>query len=444
MNDLHHAPSSRGVPHVEASANAGSVNTSTSRAPGAPTRTEQIQVPRSPQPLSLHLDGLHSRFNDKASAFPSYVESSERDSDTSADARRPEPQSASTFTDSLSSIPSSSTNDHNQSIKIENSQSSTEDAQTPKTYSDSQEQFSVNGSGSIDGYTSEKKGSVSLSPRQSPKSSTSQSTNEVHFAPGHKRTATGDVKSISSFAAPQAFDPQAAARRRSKSTGSSAHGSRIAQLSVHIRTRLSYAAAKIEKSRQSRDNKTQLAIQGLESLSSASPPIPNGATQGATPTSHPQASSSTPTPRNFPSHNRSQSAISSGKLLQVPKLAPPVDIISSAGDTRRRRPNPNTATKPFERSPYTRHHRRHHSVQEPSLTKTLGSPPMLEPGTPHVPPLHACRYLRSMRSTDLELILKAQRWNKMQSRHLCSCQVQKILDTAPVRALFSLSPRNSV
>ncbi|KAJ5645324.1 hypothetical protein N7507_011335 [Penicillium longicatenatum] len=385
MNDLQHAPSSRGVPHVEASANTGSVNTSTSRAPGAPTRTEQIQVPRSPQPLSLHIDGLNAQIHDKTSAFPQYVESSERDSDTSADARRPEPHSASTFTDSLSSLPSSSMNDSSQSIKIENSQSSTDDAQTPKTYSDSQDQLSVNGNGSTDGYTSEKKSNGSMSPPQSPNHSISRPGNGVHFALGHKRTATGDVKSISSLAQPQTFDAQGALRRRSKSTGSPAHGNRIAQLSVHIRTRLSYAAAKIEKSRQARDNNTQLAIQGLESLSSATP-TSNGAMQGLTPTSHPQPSSSTPTPRNFPSHHRSRSAISSGKLLHIPKLAPPVDIISSTGDTRRRRPNSNTTTKPYERSPYARHHRRHNSVQEPSLAKTLGSPPALGPENSHVPP----------------------------------------------------------
>ena len=155
-------------------------------------------------------------------------------------------------------------------------------------------------------------------------------------------------------------------------------------MSVHIRTRLSYAAAKIEKARQAREKDSQLAaVRGLESLSEASPlnlnSIPSpGLTP--TPTSHPQHQSSTTTPRNFPSHNRSQSAIS------TPKLAPPADIISSNGDTRRRRPNPNTMTKESLRSPYARHHRRHHSVQEPPITKVLGSPAVIGPGTPHIPP----------------------------------------------------------
>lgn len=236
MNDLQYAPSSRGVPHMEASANTGSVNTSMSRAAEGPTRSEEIQVPRSPQTLSLQVDGLNARIHDKNSPFPSYVESSERDSDTSTEGRRPELQSGSPFTDLLSSIPSSSMNDSSQSIKVENSQSSTENAQTPTTYSSSQEQLSVNGNGSRlkeDGYTSVKHGDRSLSPIRKLENRTSRSGSGVSFALGHKRTATGDVKSISSsLAVPQNQDSDklGAARRRSKSTGSPAHGSRIAQV----------------------------------------------------------------------------------------------------------------------------------------------------------------------------------------------------------------------
>ncbi|KAJ5287280.1 hypothetical protein N7478_002966 [Penicillium angulare] len=397
MNDLQYAPSSRGVPHMEASANTRSVNTSISRAPGGPIRSEEIQVPRSPQTLSLQLDGLNARIHDNSAPFPSYVESSERDSDTSTEPRRPELQPASPFTDPLSRIPSSSMNDSSPSIKVENSQSSTENAQTPTTHSSSQEQLSVNGNGSglkEERYLPIKHSNGSLSPLRSLENRSSRSGSGVSSAPKHKRTATGDVKSISSsLAAPHSeeSDKLGATRCRSKSTGSSAHGSRIAQLSVHIRTRLSYAAAKVEKSRQAREKDTQLALRGLESLSEASTSIPGGVTptQALTPTSHPQHSStSINTPRNFQSHHRSQSAISSnpGKLAPFPKLAPPVDIIPSNGDTRRRRPNPNSITKEFNRSPYARHHRRHHSVQEPSITKTLGSPPVLGPGPTHIPP----------------------------------------------------------
>ncbi|KAJ6008368.1 hypothetical protein N7540_012344 [Penicillium herquei] len=398
MTDLQRAPSSRGAPDVEASANTGSVNASTSREPGGLTRSEEIQVPRSPQALSLQINGLNARIHDKAISFPSYVESSERGSDTSTDTPRPEPQSANTFADSLSSIPLSHMNDSSQSIKVENSQSSVEITPTPTNYSISQEHLPVerNGNGMEEGvHTSGQHKNGSLSPPQSPNHSNplTQPENGVSFAPGHKRTATGDIKSMaSSDAIPpnQDDDNFGAARRRSKSTGSPAYGSRIAQLSVHIRTRLSYAAAKIEKSRQAREKDTQLALRGLEILSSASTPNPSGATStppGLTPTSHPQNLTSTSTSHNSSSHNRSQSTISSpGKLLPFPKLAPPVDIISSNGDTRRRRPNPNTGPKEFNRSPYVRHHRRHHSVQEASVTKTLGSPPVLGPDTPHIPP----------------------------------------------------------
>ncbi|KAJ5627161.1 hypothetical protein N7528_004588 [Penicillium herquei] len=396
MNDLQRAPSSRGAPDVEASANPGSVNASTSREPGGLTRSEEIQVPRSPQPLSLQIDGLNARIHDKNISFPSYVESSERGSDTSTDTPRPEPQSASTFTDSLSSIPFSSMNDSSQSIKIENSQSSLDIVPTPPNQSTSPEHLPVgrNGNGIQEGvHTSVEHKTGSFSPPQSPNRSNPRAGNGVSFAPGHKRTATGDIKSVaSSVGIPpnQDDDNIGAARRRSKSTGSPAYGSRIAQLSVHIRTRLSYAAAKIEKTRQAREKDTQLALRGLEILSSASTPNPSGATStppGSTPTSHPQNLTSTSTSHNSSSHNRSQSAISSpGKLLPFPKLAPPVDIISSNGDTRRRRPNPNTGLKEFNRSPYVRHHRRHHSVQEPSVTKTLGPSPVLGPDTPHIPP----------------------------------------------------------
>lgn len=235
MTDLQHAPT-RGVHHVEDSANAGSVNASTSRGPGGLTRSEEIQVPRSPQPLSLQIDGLNARIHDTNTAFPSYVESSERDSDTSTDPRRPEPQSASTFTDSLSSIPSSSANGYHP-MKIENSQSSAEGLQTPTTYSSSQEQLPVNGKSGLDEgvYTSIQQSNGSLSPLRSPKHSTSRSGNGVSSGPRHKRTATGDVKSISSSLAPPIQDETiGAARRRSKSTGASVHGSRIAQVNTRF------------------------------------------------------------------------------------------------------------------------------------------------------------------------------------------------------------------
>jgi len=120
------------------------------------------------------------------------------------------------------------------------------------------------------------------------------------------------------------------------------------------------------------------------------PPAPNGAisSPGSNPTSPPGLKPSpTDTPRPFHSHHRSHSASSSsGKLLAIPKLAPPVDIVSSNGDTRRRRPNPNLASRSFERSPYSRH-QRHQSHQEHLISRPLnGSPSVLGPGTPSIPP----------------------------------------------------------
>lgn len=166
-------------------------------------------------------------------------------------------------------------------------------------------------------------------------------------------------------------------------------------MSVHIRTRLSYAAAKIEKARQSRENSSQLPLRGLDNLASLSSQSSSDTTStlASNPTSHPQhynKRSPTDPSRSFSSHHRSQSALSSpGKMLPIPKLAPPVDIISSNGDTRRRRPNPNLAAKSFERSPYARH-RRHHSHQEHSMARPLnGSPSVVGPGTPSIPPSRA-------------------------------------------------------
>ena len=163
-----------------------------------------------------------------------------------------------------------------------------------------------------------------------------------------------------------------------------------AKLSVHIRTRLSYAAAKVEKSRKS-PTSMELALRGLESLS-ASTTAPNS--NASTPVSNPALNSQhsqRPTPigpqSNNRSHHRSQSAFSSpGTLLQIPKLAPPADIVASSGEPRRRRPNPNWAAKPFDSSPHTRH-RRHHSHQEHSFTRPYsGSPRVVGPGTPSIPP----------------------------------------------------------
>ncbi|KAJ6160858.1 hypothetical protein N7470_004254 [Penicillium chermesinum] len=334
MNDVQHLTSSRGGPYAEVGASSGP---SMSQLSGETCRTETVQVPRSPQPLSLQIDGLNARIFDRGDDALSRVESSERGSDTSADPRRPELQSASTVTDSFSSLPLSSLHDDSRSMEIENSQTSNEEDQTPKAYSRSEVPPHIDENGSINASAGIKKeGNWSLSPLQSTEASDLPSSNESHFKPGHKRTATGDIKPMSSgLAAPDALE-NGAQRRRSKTIGASAHGSRIAQLSVHIRTRLSYAAAKIEKSRQTRDTKTQDAIRELEKLVSETPSA--ASTPGLKPSPYLQSPQPTTHARPHLSHQRSQSTMSSSRLTNIPKLAPPVDIVPSNGDTNRRRP----------------------------------------------------------------------------------------------------------
>ncbi|KAJ5190615.1 uncharacterized protein N7498_009600 [Penicillium cinerascens] len=363
MNDSRGAPSSRGVPHVEASANSPFVNTMPP-APGEPDCSEEIQVPRSPQRLSLQINGLNAGSHEKYDPNTTCVESSERGSDTSGDSRQPELQSASTFTDYLPSIPSSSLNDPNRSMDGK-SQASTTDQDSQDTL----KSLPVNGHGGLGvshaDVKLERESEDSLGPLRSSNQSSSRS-GVGKSTLGHKRTATGDIKPISSnLGALQTSDTNWTTRRRSKSTGSPAHGSRIAQLSVHIRTRLSYAAAKIEKARQSRE------------IAELPPARARNPHRHQVVAYHHQS----------PTQHLHPSAISSpGKLLTIPKLAPPVDIISSNGDTRRRRPNSYLASKSFERSPYGRH-RRHHSNQEHLITRPLnGSPSVLGPGTPSIPP----------------------------------------------------------
>lgn len=233
------SPSSRGAPHAEANANTEAANTPTSLAYEKPAPSEQIQVPQSPQPLSLQVDGLIDRPGDKSNSSVAYVESSERGSDTSADGRRPELQSASTFTDSL---PSSWVNDSTQSMELDSFDAPSENATALGTYQkpsieprDASHAIPVNGNGETDGAHHAVKAEDSshdlLPPLPSSTTLKSRSGNGTNFTPGHKRTATGDIKTVSSgIASLHSADINGGARRRSKSTGASVHGSRIAQV----------------------------------------------------------------------------------------------------------------------------------------------------------------------------------------------------------------------
>lgn len=241
MNDGRDVLPSRGASHVAASANAERVilNTSTVRAPGEPTGAGHIQVPRSPQLLSVHVDGLNAGIHDKNKHGAAYAESSERGSDTSTDGRPPEPHSASTFADSLPSLPASLPNDYDRPTEWDISQSFVENSQSSRTESklensqDSLHTLSVNGDGvyELRPLKSEHSSNGSLSPVRSVKDHTSRSGIDTQFAPRHKRTATGDIKPFSAqLVTSHSDEVNGASRRRSKSTGSPAHGSRIAQV----------------------------------------------------------------------------------------------------------------------------------------------------------------------------------------------------------------------
>ncbi|KAL2003430.1 hypothetical protein VTN02DRAFT_3833 [Thermoascus thermophilus] len=64
-----------------------------------------------------------------------------------------------------------------------------------------------------------------------------------------------------------------------------------------------------------------------------------------------------------------------------PRLAPPVDIVSSSGGSSRRCSNPNGTSLASSYDPYRRH-RRHFSQQELRASSTAGSNGILVPGTP--------------------------------------------------------------
>lgn len=238
MNDIYNGPSSRGVPHAEASADT-LANTAASLATNS-TRAGQVQVPRSPQPLSLQVNGLEAGVYSQRDSNVGYVESSDRGSESS-DGQRPELHSASTLTDSAPSQPSSSLNDSNRSMDLDNPYSMNGDiamANTNEEISISEELHDLNktnGNGLMNGTNGavklEKQSNDSFSPLRSSNLSNLRSGAGAgsRYIPGHKRTVTGDVKPIPKLAAPVSSDVNGA-RRRSKSTGSPAHGSRIAQV----------------------------------------------------------------------------------------------------------------------------------------------------------------------------------------------------------------------
>ncbi|PYH76261.1 hypothetical protein BO82DRAFT_296664 [Aspergillus uvarum CBS 121591] len=206
-------------------------------------------------------------------------------------------------------------------------------------------------------------------------------------------------------------------RLRSSSIGSLSRESRIAALSVHLRTRLSYAAAKIEKTRQMQKAQDlpptaridslvrsgQLAYfdqvdaqhpEGLGSPASTTMSSPDmygtagfNRPVGSARLSPAAWSEAATSPHagfsrnHYHHHHYSHSHIDHSTR---PKLAPPVDIISKEGShgNRRRRPNPDEFI-----SPPTFTHRRHHSHQDVGLSQSsANSDTILVPGTPPLQP----------------------------------------------------------
>lgn len=250
MNNGRDVLPSRGASHAEPLANAeGVTNTSTMRVAGEPAAFNQIQVPRSPQLLSLQVDGLNTGIYDKIEHSASYVESSKRGSDASADGRPLEPHSASTFTGSLPSLPASLSNDYDRATEFEGSNSFAENSQSSRTEpilensQDSLHTLSVNGDGvdELRPLNSEHSSNGSLSPVRSSQGHAPRSGVDTQFAPRHKRTATGDIKLLSAqLVTPHSDDVNGASRRRSKSTGSPTHGSRIAQVHPIVKRTFKY------------------------------------------------------------------------------------------------------------------------------------------------------------------------------------------------------------
>ncbi|PYI08448.1 hypothetical protein BO78DRAFT_310512 [Aspergillus sclerotiicarbonarius CBS 121057] len=202
-------------------------------------------------------------------------------------------------------------------------------------------------------------------------------------------------------------------RRRSRSIGSLSRESRIAALSVHLRTRLSYAAAKIEKSRRhgvqshlspSTESLVKIGLlDEIEAQRLVENSSPDGTTMSAP---DPPASFNLHTPNGSRLSPVAQSADASPPSSHFdpprsqtpstrparPKLAPPADIIASGGgSSRRRRPNPNEPIK-HPKLP-TSLHRRHRSQQEFGVSRpATHSEKVLVPGTPPLRPSRTAPY----------------------------------------------------
>ncbi|KAK2791006.1 hypothetical protein FQN53_007193 [Emmonsiellopsis sp. PD_33] len=215
---------------------------------------------------------------------------------------------------------------------------------------------------------------------KTPNGSPSKAKTATELTQGQKRTASGEMKSTVSSAHFQSPRP-VMANHHSRTLSTDSTGSRIAELSAQLRSRLSYAASKVEKDWHSHNLEK---IHAIPPILGYSPPSQASLSMGfKSPSRSPKGTpkhvrarhsiSITPTTNgssnhrntNFPPNptsissingraGRTQSASPNGKdgtylppasiaNNKHPRLAPPADIVSGNGNTTRRRPNPNDA-----------------------------------------------------------------------------------------------------
>ncbi|KAL4909990.1 hypothetical protein BDW74DRAFT_46480 [Aspergillus multicolor] len=204
-------------------------------------------------------------------------------------------------------------------------------------------------------------------------------------------------------------------RRRSQSTGFGSRGSKIAALSVQLRTRLSYAAARIEKKRQSQSpyqsptgllqRNSSTPILSVETLSRTGQPLmgdfrdqledsPDGTTVSAP--DDPAVSSlhrlDAPIRQTLnitsdlypqPQRDPQKPVEHSSEWQPHPRLAPPPDIDSSRVNGQRRRPNPNIPRNSLRYAPFPLHKRSRSQQEfliESEATRVPETPPLRPSG----------------------------------------------------------------
>ncbi|KAL1855129.1 Glycoside hydrolase 2 (Mannanase, beta-galactosidase) [Paecilomyces lecythidis] len=296
--------------------------------------------------------------------------------------------------------------------------------------------------------------------------SRSKMTSYPEAVHGQKRNAAGEVKLPSDGSTQRTADIGRFMRGHSRTMSADSNGSMIAELSAQLRARLSYAAAKVERSWQTRDGDNQrLRLSGSPASltptlrgfrdnvpSDSGKPFRRGSSDGtitsprlspgtylsrlpngAADISRPSTADVRPSsyPRSPPSVRPQTSPM---KLQHPPKLAPPVDIVSGSGNNVRRRPNPNITSLTSNYNPYPRH-RRHHSEQQFRVSSpSYSGNNVLVPGTPPLRPSQFQSRLHvSTPSTS----------NNMLSKQRTPSQNALMEQDAIETLLFMSSPENS-